>query len=454
MAMLNHYWGAPELAAGEGPAFLASLLPAGRCLGRRLWLVIGPVYCINGIHPRLDGSCLVLVEAPAVSLLGRVNTVFLDWRGRRAARFTWVDEGGAPFAAGETTWSRLFRDGRLGPEVVAAGGRRLDGLPGWRGPHSFVPLFLIDCVRHEGRGWWAELDVDLFSQVRFTPADALFIRTTAAPLARLGGDDDGLCRAAAARLGLAPAPATAPLLECIRLHGENFNFLNNHQCYYARCFAGREVEYKLDLEPMVDIWGLTVHFYDLIRRGRLAGFRPEYRDEYQAWDYMNHLYEVTAPEEERGYVSFIPCTNGRYLIKRKHYRRDDLVRGERHEKDVAIDGPLDGYATRYGAALRGFPPFRRVRYDVNLESLASGHVYGVFFDHCSIEGSSAAPLMQCEVEYLRSRTVVPPDPDLALAELERLDAWTRGVLDGLKVRYRRGFYSKLSYLRDNCPPKR
>jgi len=469
---MHHYWGpagdsVADPVADPWPPTAAA--PGGA--ERRATLAIGSVYHINGLYPDLGDSCLLLVEAPPPALPGRVNTIWLSWDDRRRAAFSWVDGRGEEFARGETGWDRLFLDGRLGPEVIAAAGERLAALPAWRGPGSFVPLFFADVVCRDGPGLRLESPVDLFSQLRFTPADALFIRTNPEPYCRLIAADPDPARGPAERLGLRPSGADAPWREAIRLHGENFVFLNNHQCYYTRCFPGQEVEYKLDLEPPVDIWGLTMHFYGLLRGGGLPGYRPEYRDEYQAWDYMNHLYEVTAPEKERGYVSFIPCTNGRCLVKRKHYTEDALVRGETHERDVAVDlQALDDYAGRYGERTRRFPPFRRVRYDVNLESLKSGHVYGVFFDHSSIvvadgsrparpaqgvAGATRTPrdaevLMQCEIEYLRSRTVVPPDPDLALEELAHVAAWTRRVLDGLNVRYRPGFYSKLSFLKHTC----
>ena len=40
----------------------------------------------------------------------------------------------------------------------------------------------------------------------------------------------------------------------------------------------------------------------------------EFGDEFQTWDYLNHLYDVPAPPTEQGYISFIPLSTGGYTV--------------------------------------------------------------------------------------------------------------------------------------------
>ena len=68
-----------------------------------------------------------------------------------------------------------------------------------------------------------------------------------------------------------------------------------------------------------------------MREGELPGFIPEYGDEFQAWDYLNHLFAIPEPAEERGYVSFIPLSVGGYTIKRKWFDEDATRRGEKYQ---------------------------------------------------------------------------------------------------------------------------
>ncbi|MGH3682621.1 MAG: hypothetical protein ACRDT2_20505, partial [Natronosporangium sp.] len=294
-----------------------------------------------------------------------------------------------------------------------------------------VPLFVL-------RTRAGELDV--YSQIRFLAEDALFIRTTPEPVPAGEVTDLGWVDTA------------------LRQHAERFLLLGNHQRYYRRCFPGRELEYKYNLAPRlgesgVDIWSLTALAYQRILDGGLPGYLPEYRDEFQAWDYVNHLYEVTGPPAEQGYVSFIPTTDGRNLLKRKWFRQDTLDRGESHTYGVEAPDGFEAYLREQlglapGTQALRLPPFRRVRYDVNFESVRTGHVYGIFFDLASVLGAPEHRLYQCELEYLRSRTAVEPDPDAALAELAELASWLEEFLAGQDFHPPRGYYSKLSFLRD------
>ena len=236
------------------------------------------------------------------------------------------------------------------------------------------------------------------------------------------------------------------LEECIRGHDQHALFLGNHQCYYRKIQSEYEIEYKFNLQCPVRIWELNADLYSRVKSGSLPGFILEYKDEFQKWDYHNHLFAVTAPEKEVGYISFIPRTNGNYNVKRKLYKKDQLKRKELIQHNVRIEGSLEDYLSRhYTFQYKKYPPFRRVRYDINFESLETGNVFGIFFDHVSVAGRPEA-LIQCEIEYLRTRSLF--ENQLHVEELKRIHAWTTDYFTEKKIKYEKTFYSKLSFLRD------
>jgi len=381
---------------------------------------IGPIELIDGRwhEPGLP-PCLV-VSLPAAELTPSSNTISLalggldyglrpagaprpqtgPWREAESVRFAELFDGLVP--------SPLLR------ELTA-------DLGGSLRPESYVPILY--------RGMAADDCAHLYGRTRFDGDRANFLRTTAEPVPV--GDDDQLLRAALAA------------------HGADPTFVNSHGCCYRKCFGGDEVEYKLTLSGAADIWGLTAAFHELVRRGGMPGFVLEYGDGLQAWDYVNHLFEVVAPEPERGYVSFIPTTDGLCTRKRKWFAEDALVRREEIRPGIPIEGSMEAHLSEeLGVEARRLPSFRRVRYDVNFESVESGHVYGAFFDHSSLLESPRTALVQCEIEYLRSRTLLPPDETAVLPELAVAKERIRAFLTARRQPFEESFYSKLSFLRD------
>ena len=92
--------------------------------------------------------------------------------------------------------------------------------------------------------------------------------------------------------------------------------LNNHLRYFRNLFSGTELEYKYTLDPAPDIWAASMELLKALRDGELEGCRPEYREEFQIHHTENYLFDVTGPEPEIGYASFIPrsppgtCSSG------------------------------------------------------------------------------------------------------------------------------------------------
>jgi hypothetical protein len=137
-------------------------------------------------------------------------------------------------------------------------------------------------------------------------------------------------------------------------------------------------------------------------------------------------------------------------MKRKWYSEDCFSRREEHTYGLDIaPAEFGDYAQSVlGVEIRPLPPFRRVRYDVNFESVRTGHVYGIFFDYCSLYARPDVVLSQCELEYLRTRSPLELDESSALAELESLAGWLEGYLAEHGLNNTRSYYSKRTFLQD------
>jgi hypothetical protein len=378
---------------------------------RHAWVAVGGIHLLNGMVPLRADEPLALVRVPAAETVDPSSTVVLDWARLGACETLAPVSGRTAVIDG----AELFPGAVAGPAL-----RELAA----DSTSSLVPLCYVSPA--DGGGY------HVYGQVRFLAEDACFVRITPEPV------------------GTGPVEGLGWLAPGLAAHAEHALFLNNHQRYYRKAFPGQELEYKYTLDPAPDIWALTVELHRRIRAGELTGFIPEYRDEYQAWDYANHLFDVTGPEEERGYVSFIPTTDGKQLMKRKWYAEDSFSRREEHTYGLQVEPAKFAHyiRTELGVDIRPLPPFRRVRYDVNFESVRTGHVYGIFFDHCSLYGAPDVVLSQCELEYLRTRSPLEPDESAALEEIEGLAEWLEGYLTEHGLPAERSFYSKRTFLRD------
>ncbi len=425
--------------------------------GEKAWLVIGSIHHINGIIKDNENWNFLFLDMPPERFDSRGNSVYIPIAALdRQLRYT----------------IRTFRNNILGEGTVAYGdlfhdmqfeAKNLDHIDrdyeffSRDEVFSLVPLFYISCaeqrfLREDRVDVEVLRDISLFSQLRFSETDIIFIKTakTMQPIIAIGReamDSSGILTSSLETN--AGCPGGSPLLaECVKHHDRHSLFLGNHQCYYRKMESEFEIEYKLNLDCGSRIWDLTVDIYSKIKSGGMPGYILEYKDEFQKWDYHNHLFEVTAPEEERGYISFIPRTDGKYNVKRKIYKQDDLKRRETIRSAVKIEGTLEDFlADEFGFGFKRYPAFRRVRYDINFESLRSGNVFGIFFDHVSVEGKLER-LVQCEIEYLRTRSLF--DNHLHMDELAFIYEWTLDYLGKKGISYTETYYSKLSFLRDIC----
>lgn len=233
------------------------------------------------------------------------------------------------------------------------------------------------------------------------------------------------------------------------VHMKHQMALGNHDAYYKKYHPDNEIEFKLNMDPKLDIWSISKRFYAFVDRGDLQGFILQPLDGFNEWEFDNYLFEVVAPESDRGYVSFITCPNNEYVVKQKIYQNDALERIERRTKNVRLgNATMEEYlAANYPRlSFKRRPPFGRRRYDINLESLVTGNIYSIMFDNCWLLDDSGYTLTQCEIEYLKSRSVGTPAS--VVEELHRVYEFTKNKLHHNQIAFEESFYSKLTFLKD------
>ncbi|WP_070105999.1 hypothetical protein [Burkholderia plantarii] len=218
-------------------------------------------------------------------------------------------------------------------------------------------------------------------------------------------------------------------------------------CWYTRWHPEMELERKFTSRRIPDMWRLATAFHAAAGEGRLGDLVLEIDRDFQTMDYESHIFDVIGDPAEAGYISFIPQADGLMAVKRKWFVENAELRREDFITNQAIAFASIGEHARAmtPATVRRLQPFRRTRIDVNLESLATGNGFGVYFDVClSLDGR--AGFAQIEVEYCRSRTFKP------LREIERDFERISGVVEQFLERHEPGFqhdlYSKLDFARE------
>jgi hypothetical protein len=234
-----------------------------------------------------------------------------------------------------------------------------------------------------------------------------------------------------------------------RAHGGQ---LNNHSCWLRNLLPGLEAEHKFTLSPGTDIWDLAVTTHQHVRAGTIDGWICEHGNDggFTQGDYTSHLFAITRPASERGYIAFMPAIDGPgYFVRRKRYTRDQTLRREdlTPAPELTADpGDLPQIIRdRYGLTPAWGATYRRVRYNVMLESLRTGHVFSIMYDRCTAE--HAGDLIQAEVEYVRSRTLRASSKWQILSQLSELRTWTRDLLTRSGITYMEDQMSKLTWLR-------
>ncbi|EGE39594.1 hypothetical protein GTY83_00910 [Streptomyces sp. SID4928] len=377
------------------------------------WVVLGGAHLLNRTAPPRDEDTVALVHVPGLEVTRPATTVTATWRSLGPTTVHVRTAGGAPLASGVIDGSDLWSHAMPAPAL-----RKLVGpAPG------LTPLCYL-APYPDG--------YHVYAQIRFHPEDACFVRTTPEPV------------------GAGPVEELRWLQPALRAHSEHHRALNNHRRYFRTHMAGTELEIKYTLDPAPDIWDASMSLLKALRDGELEGCRPEYRDEFQINHTENHLFDVTGPETEIGYASFIPTVTAGHVLKRKWYTQDAFAR--REELTSGIDVRPDSFETylrdQLGLEVEALPSFERVRYDIQCESMRTGHIFGIFLDRCSLLTAPDIGLSQCELEYLRSRSVLDTTDDELLPEMERISRWLGDHLAARSWATGPTYYSKRTFLRD------
>lgn len=387
------------------------------------WLALGDPRLLHEPGPAPATGLVALAQLEPTAPSPPDNTAILTWRGLRPVRLSAHALDGNHSTRPLHPADDLLPDGLPSSELREAMATLADqtGLPA---PSNCTPLFYVTATPTDGA-----LEVHAYSRTRFHPDDACFLRITPAPLRAWTIYDLSWLHAA------------------LGLHTLQRQFLNSHECHYRRCFDGQELEYKYTLAPSTDIWALAAETHRRLQEGDIPGFIPKYRDSFETWDFPVYLHEITGPkDEDRGYISFTPTVDGKHLIKRKWFTQDTFTRREELLPPTALDGTHHDYIARnLGVETHPLPPFRRVRYNIKLESPHTGHVYTILFDRCTVDDSSDV-LCQCEIEYLKTRTAIYADENTVISELEIVAQWVDQLLTEAGFTPHRDNYSKLSFL--------
>ena len=382
---------------------------------RTAWVVLGGVHLLNQTATCQPDDPIVLVQVAPQEVCVPSTTVVIRWDALGTCPVTVLTADGSRVA------EAVIDGGALFPDAIA--GSTLRDMVGQAAAPGLVPVCYL--AEQPGGGYHA------YAQIRFYAGDACFVRTTKEPT------------------GAGPVEALRWLESVLTARAESAPRLNNHLRYFRTHFAGTELEYKYNLEPGTNIWAISIELLKALRDGELADCRPEYREEHQIHYFDNHMFDVTGPEHERGYASFIPAVDGTHVLKRKWFTEDTLARREQLFTDLKIspDSFGDYLRSQLGLQAEALPPFRRVRYDIQCESMRTGHVFGIFFDRCSLHAATDVVLSQCELEYLRSRSLLDHEEEV-LEEMERIGRWLVSYLTARGLSKERTFYSKRSFLRD------
>lgn len=255
----------------------------------------------------------------------------------------------------------------------------------------------------------------------------------------------------AAKKDLGDGPSNLSLLRrYLRSASSRWNAIRallSDNCGYTKWRSDIEMERKFTFESIPDTWSLINALHAEIRVGALAKFIPELDRDFQVFDYESTIFAVGGNPSNQGYISFIPQADGRTTVKRKWFTKNAEIRRETLYPNLII--PYERFSAvaeeMAGSEIQALPAFRRKRFDVNFESLATGNVYGVYFDICRISENHAHGFSQCEVEYCRSRTF-DCFRDVE-EEFELVANFTRDFLLRYEQRFQHDMYSKLDFVR-------
>lgn len=251
----------------------------------------------------------------------------------------------------------------------------------------------------------------------------------------------------------APIPRQGAVRALFAAADEHFLKVNNHLCYQVKSLPDVELEHKFTLVHNPDVSRLARDTFELADSGGLPGWLVQFREGIQFWDFMNHVYAIEQPTADAGYVSFIPTTDGRYTVKRKIFTADTDERPELRSRGVAVTDFDDHLRSVLGLTPAWHASFRRARHDVCVESIETGNVFVISYDHSTIvdDTGAAVPglaeLTQCEIEYLHSQSLAPVDFRQVRTDLAVVRTLLNDFFDRRSIANYQRHESKLTFLR-------
>ncbi|MEU1407139.1 hypothetical protein ABZ471_33165 [Streptomyces sp. NPDC005728] len=216
-----------------------------------------------------------------------------------------------------------------------------------------------------------------------------------------------------------------------------------------------EIEEKVTLIDDASIWSLTKSMWTAVENGDFPGFITDPGYELTRWHFVQHNFEVLAPDDEVGHYAFQENLEGKYRLKMKKFSKDSLRRVETFRKGLEIPGAdFEDYLAREFPDLRfrRLPGFRRTKFDINVQSVTTGHCFGIETDEVTLSDTTGRKMRQVETEYLETRRHAGMDATSIDTELSRLTSLVEAHLARLGIAAERGLYSKLSFLRDCSQP--
>ena len=257
------------------------------------------------------------------------------------------------------------------------------------------------------------------------------------------------------KLPAAPVPVAEAPAALFAGIDEHYLKANNYLCFRVKLRPNVELEHKFTLTGNPDVWQLTQDTLRHAAAGGLAGWIVEFREEIQQWDFLNHVYAIEEPAEEAGYVSFIPTTDGKYTVKRKLFTSDTDERPETRTRGVQVEGDLEAHVRKVlGLTPAWHASFRRIRYDVSVEAIESGNVFGIAYDRCTVvdEAGHRVPdvpeLLQCELEYIYCQALQGADYSSVRDDLASLRTVLSAYFDDRGIENYQRHESKLTFLRN------
>lgn len=252
------------------------------------------------------------------------------------------------------------------------------------------------------------------------------------------------------RAATTPPPA-ALVAEVVDRMPEFSATVGSHECWYHTIDAGVEYEHKFTLGPDTDIYDLIQGIAAAIADVELDYLRPEFANAFEMWQFQNYMFEVTGPTSaDAGYASFIPRRAGGHVIKRKQFTQDGLARYETKTtvtEELTTVGAMQSYLRLLGLDVSYLGEFVRTRFDNNVESIHTGHIYSIMADRCVFPAHPGTVLQQLEIEYLRSRGSERDHHGEMIDELNSLRGWTIRHLANHAITAQPGFLSKYTFLR-------